>query len=129
MFSDQAVPLHEWSHVAAVFGDHETRLYLNGRKVHVGPGTEPQGGTQFVVGCAGLTNPIDHFQGQIRAVRISMGERYTGDFRPQERFSADPADAPNRAILIYDGKHVVNERVLDLSGDWHPAQTGKVVRN
>ena len=58
------MPLHTWSHLAVVFGLDETRLYFNGRLVKVGPKTEPQGGTHFVIGCVGETNPIDHFKGQ-----------------------------------------------------------------
>lgn len=112
MFSDRSVPLHKWSHVVAVFGEQETRLYLNGERVHVGPRTEVGGGTPFVIGCVGVTSPIDHFQGQIRAVRISAGERYTGDFRPAEAFP----DGDPEAVLIYDGSHVEGDRVIDRSG-------------
>lgn len=112
MFSVRAVPLREWSHVAAVFGEAETRLYLNGERVHVGPKTERGGGAKFVIGCAGEANPIDHFRGRVRSVRVSPGERYSGDFRPPETF---PADDPE-AVLIYDGSKVEGDRVIDLSG-------------
>ena len=111
-FSDRTVPLREWSHVAAVFGEAETLLYLNGERVHVGPKSEPVGGTKFVIGCAGDANRIDHFRGWVRAVRISPGERYTSGFRPPETF---PADDPE-AVLIYDGSHVEGDRAIDLSG-------------
>ena len=112
MFSGRAVPLREWSHVAAVFGEAETRLYLNGERVHVGPKTEPVGGTKFVIGCAGEANPIDHFRGRVRSVRVSPGERFSGDFRPPETFP--PGDP--EAVLIYDGSKVEGDRVIDLSG-------------
>lgn len=128
IFSEQQVPLNTWSHVAVVFGVDETRLYFNGRLVKVGPQTEPQGGTHFVIGCVGETNPIDHFRGKIRCVRISNGERYTGDFKPDKVFSADPADASSRAVLIYDGDHVESDRVIDLSGHGQAGHDGWVER-
>jgi len=108
IFSDQQVPLRTWSLLAVVFGVNETRLYFNGRLVKVGPKTETWGGTHFVIGCVGETNPIDHFKGKMRAVRISKGERYTSDFTPDEVFSADPADAPNGAVWIYDRSQLKN---------------------
>jgi len=115
-FSGRAVPLGRWTHVAVVFGERETRLYLDGEPVHVGPATEFRGGPPFVVGCAGRGNPINHFRGRMRAVRISPGERYGGAFRPEETFMADPDEAPCWAVLIYDGRHVEGDRVIDLSG-------------
>jgi hypothetical protein len=115
--SDTPVPLHEWSHLSVVFGQDETRLYMNGKKVHVGPKTKGEGGTPFVIGCAGRDTRVDYFTGHIRAVRISKGERYTGNFKPNAIFSADPPHSLNRAVLIYDGAHVDGDKVIDLSGD------------
>ena len=115
IFSDQQVPLNAWSHLTVVFGVKETRLYFNGKLVKVGPKTEPQGGTHFVIGCVGETNPIDHFRGKMRCARISRGERYTGDFKPDRAFVADPPDVPNGAVLIYNGTHVDGGRELDLT--------------
>jgi hypothetical protein len=34
--SEAAIPLSRWSHVAVIFGEDETRLYLGGRKAGVG---------------------------------------------------------------------------------------------
>jgi hypothetical protein len=127
-FSDKVVPLHEWSHLSVVFGRDETRLYFNGQKVHVGPKTQGEGGTQFVIGCAGRDTRVDYFSGQIRVVRISNGERYTGNFTPDPIFSADPPDSPNRAVLIYDGAHVGGDKVIDLSGDERSRHDGWVSR-
>ena len=62
------------------------------------------------------------------AVRISNGERYTGDFTPEVTFPTDSPDAPNRAVLIYDGSHFGMNRMLDLSGEWHSDHNGRVVR-
>ena len=70
-FSEAAIPLNRWSHVAAVFGETETRLYLDGKKVGVCPATKPVGGAVFVVGNVGRSNPINYFIGSMRSVRIS----------------------------------------------------------
>jgi len=114
--SEQIVPLHEWSHLAVVFGEGETRLYFNGKRVLTGPATKPGGGTTFIVGCAGIANPIDPYEGRIRCLRISKGERYLDDFVPDERFRPDLPDANAKAVLIYDGDSIDGDRVLDLSG-------------
>jgi serine/threonine protein kinase len=124
--SDRAVPLNQWSHVAAVFSAAETRLFLNGINVATGPATKAGSGARFVIGNVGEGNPIDFFEGQIRAVRISKGERYTGTFTPDRVFVADPADAPNRAVLIYDGSHVEGGKVIDLSGNEQARNDGRV---
>jgi tRNA A-37 threonylcarbamoyl transferase component Bud32 len=108
--SDSTVPLKKWTHVAAIFGETETRLYNNGKLVHTGPATRAEGGTPFVVGRIGATNPDLVFVGQMRCVRISKGERYKQDFMPDEAFTPDSS-----TVLIYDGRHVDGNRVLDLS--------------
>ena len=115
--SGKSVPVKEWSHVAAVFATHETRLYFNGELVATGPATEPLGGTHFVIGNAGETNPMYYFLGEIRSVRISRGERYTDEFTPEQEFVKDAADAPSKAVLIYDGSSVEGDKVIDLSGE------------
>jgi hypothetical protein len=115
-FSEGAVPLDRFSHIAVVFGETETRLYLDGRKVGVGPATKAEGGTVYVVGNVGKGNPITFFVGNVRAVRISKGERYAADFVPEEKFIKDGDDAPVKAVLIYEGAAVEGERVIDLSG-------------
>lgn len=115
--SRQTVPIKQWSHIAVVFGDAETRLYFNGKLVETGTPTKDVGGTNFVIGNVGKDNPIDYFLGQIRCLRISHGERYEGDFTPDERFAKDSDDAPAKAILIYDGQNAEGDRVIDLSGN------------
>jgi len=115
--SEGAIPLERWSHVAVVFGEMETRLYLNGRRVGTGPATKAQGGTTFVVGNVGRSNPINYYVGKVRTVRVSKGERYTDAFVPEEKFSKDAHDAPVKAVLIYDGAAVEGGRVIDLSGE------------
>jgi hypothetical protein len=124
--TEGVIPLDRWSHVAVVFGEIETRLYLNGHRVGAGPATKAESGTTFVVGNVGRGNPINYWVGKVRAVCISKGERYAGDFVPEEKFKKDAGDAPIRAVLIYDGAAVEGNRVIDLSGTgndgrWEPA--------
>ena len=114
--SEGAIPLDRWSHVAVVFGEMETRLYLNGRRVGTGPATKAEGGTAFVVGNVGKNNPINYFVGKVRSVRISKGERYTDNFTPEERLGKDADNAPVKAMLIYEGSAVEGDRVIDRSG-------------
>ncbi len=80
--STAAVPPNRWSHVAAIFTEFETRLYLNGKLVAKAPGSEPGGETRFVIGNVGENSLISFYRGQVRSVRISEGERYRGDFGP-----------------------------------------------
>ena len=115
--SKQVVLIREWSHIATVFAETETRLYFNGKLVVSGPPTKAVGGTHFVVGNAGENHPREYFLGQIRSVRISKGERYESDFTPDEQCIKDADDAPAKAVLIYDGSTVEGDRVIDLSGE------------
>ncbi len=116
--SPQIVPLAVWSHVAAVFGDQETRIYFNGTLVMTHIATDPaEGDTRFVVGNVGENNPTEFFLGQIRSVRISAGERYKSDFVPKEQFAKDSDGSDDKTFLIYDGSSFDNERIVDLSGN------------
>ena len=82
-----------------------------------------------MIGCVGETNPIDHFRGKMRCVRISPGKQYTGDFTPNRTFSADPSHTSNRVVLIYGGPYLESNHVIDLSGNWHPEHTGHVLED
>lgn len=115
--SKQPVPVREWSHVAAVFDEKETRLYFNGKLVATGPPTQIKGGTRFVVGNVGENEPVDYFLGQIRSVRISKGERYIADFVPDKEFVKDTKDAACKAVLIYGRGAMDGDKVIDLSGN------------
>jgi hypothetical protein len=110
----QSVPLRKWSHLAGVFGEGETRLYLDGKLVTKGPASRAEGGTRFVVGNVGLDNPIDYFRGKVRVVRISRGERYTVEFVPAEHLASDDA-----TVLLYSAEAVQGDVVNDLSGKGH----------
>lgn len=106
------VPPEEWSHVAGVFSETETRLYLNGKLVHTGPGGKSDGTvTNFVLGDVGLTNPIAIFHGDVRSVRISQGERYTGDFTPSNKITGD-----HETLAVYSAEGIDGRTVRDLSG-------------
>lgn len=109
--STAAVPPNRWSHVAAVFTEFETRLYLNGKVVATAPGSKPGGETRFVIGNVGENNLISFYRGQVRSVRISKGERYSGDFEP------GGVKADERSSLVLDDTVTIQgEELLDVSG-------------
>ena len=51
--SDQVVQPLQWSHVAAVFGANDTKLFFNGKLVETAQATKVLGGTRFVIGNVG----------------------------------------------------------------------------
>ena len=107
-----AMILGKWSHLAAVFGPNESRLYLDGKRVWTGPASEMYGeGIPYVVGGIGLDSRFFQFKGAMKVVRISEGERYVADFTPEEDLEPDGA-----TVLLYDGKHLDGDRVIDRSG-------------
>ncbi|WP_013627284.1 protein kinase domain-containing protein [Rubinisphaera brasiliensis] len=79
----------EWSHVASVFTESETRLYLNGKLVANGPGSAEGIPANFVIGNVGQNNLLYYFRGQIRSVRISERERYIDRFKPAAKLIRD----------------------------------------
>ncbi len=117
-----------WIHMAAVYGADETKLFVDGKKVGAGAATLPPPlQSHFVIGNVGEDHKIMYFQGQIRCLRISRGERYSADFEPESSFVPDATDAPHRAMLIFDGSKVEGQRVIDLSGEGNDGkwETGK----
>lgn len=80
--SDTSVVPGEWSHVAGVFTENETRLYLNGSLVAEAPGSTQERVTKFVIGNVGENNLLHYFRGQVRSARISTGELYNHEFVP-----------------------------------------------
>lgn len=109
--STAAVPPNRWSHVAAVFDESETRLYLNGKLVTTAPGSTLGGETRFVIGNAGEDNLLSFYRGQIRSVRISEGERYDGRFEPKELGAAE-----SLFFLATDDASVQDHQLRDESG-------------
>lgn len=111
LYSDKPVMPKQWSHLAAVFGDQETKLYLNGSLISTGPATQVSSGATFVIGNLGKDNPIHFYRGQMRSLRISQGERYTADFEPTQDLPPD-----DTAVLVYSAQSVDGDVVRDLSG-------------
>ena len=110
----ESVPLKRWSHLAGVFGERDTRLFLNGKLVLTGSASRPDGGTRFVVGNIGLDNPIDYFRGKVRSVRITRGARYTTTFTPDDALTADEG-----TMILYTADGVAGDRVPDQSQMGH----------
>ena len=116
--SSVTVPPGEWSHIAGVFTESETLLFINGKLIHAGPGGKSDDAVaKFVLGNVGETNPIAFFHGDVRSVRISEGERYSTDFRPTERFSSD-----DTTLAIYAAESVDGKAVRDQSGNGNNGQ-------
>lgn len=119
--SKAVVPVGQWTHVATVFGENQTRLYVNGKHVESGPPSKLGRNAPFVIGGIGYDNRLYQFVGDIRAVRISQSERFTKEFVPDDAFEPDPPQSATKSILIYDrrsieGKPSDDEFVRDLSG-------------
>lgn len=114
--SQATVPLRQWSHIAVVFSASETRLYLNGKLVETAVASKEVDGSHFVIGNVGENNPIDFFLGQIRQVRISRGEVYVEDFKPEENLKGESVDPSVEVIAMYEPVRVENGLVPDKSG-------------
>jgi serine/threonine protein kinase len=108
---DPEVGSGRWTHVAGVFTDEGTYLFVNGRKVWNSSACKLNDAS-FLIGGVSTTNPTDQFRGQIRCVRISRGERFKNSFTPDHDFAADKS-----TVLIYEGKSVDGLCVTDVSGN------------
>jgi hypothetical protein len=109
----------KWSHVCGVYTESETRLYLNGKLVATGPGSGEGVPAKFVIGNVGEDNLLYFYRGQIRAVRISEGERYRGDqFDPPSELVSDESTllAVSKPRLDRD---VVQSSVGGVAGKLH----------
>lgn len=115
---DKPITPGKWTHLAAVYSPNATLLFVDGKEIGVGPATQqPSIPTHFVIGNVGEDHTNLFFNGQIRCVRISTGERYSGDFEPESSFSPDAPDSVHQAVLIFEGSKVDGDRVIDLSGN------------
>ena len=101
---------NRWCHMAVVFGDSHATLYVNGKPVARGPASKLSGDTPFVIGNLGEDHLSQFYNGQIRSVRISKGERYSTEFAPDDVLQSDKT-----AVLVYDASSVRGSRVVDLS--------------
>ena len=106
--------LGELTHLAAVFGETETRLYLDGKQVRVGPPTErPARHSVFVIGNLGQQHETHYFRGRIRSVKISSGQLYTEkNFTPDETLTSDAG-----TLVLYNSESVVGDKIVDQSGN------------
>ncbi len=109
---DPEVGFGRWTHVAGVFTDDGTYLFVNGRKVWNSVAFKPEGDHSLVIGGVSTTDAAGQFLGEIRCVRISRGERFSESFTPEHDFIADDS-----TVLIYDGEDVDGLRVMDVSGN------------
>lgn len=119
------VPIHRWSHLAAVFASDETRVYLDGRLVATHEATKvPEVESPFVVGNLGEQHGIMWFTGKLRSVRITAGERFKDEFLPDEIFTASD---PSEAFLIYDEWSFGGDQIEDLSGNGNHGRWESIV--
>jgi hypothetical protein len=72
-------------------------LYINGKPLAAGPATKLAGPTPVVIGNVGEEQYMLYFRGELRCIRISKGERYSGEFVPEETFTSD-----DDTVLLYD---------------------------
>ena len=115
---DMPITPGKWTHLAAVYGPDETKLFVDGKKIGVAAATLPPSiQTRFVIGNVGEDHTNLFFNGQVRCLRISKGERFSTDFEPESSFTPDAADSAHQAILIIDGSKAEGNRVIDLSGN------------
>lgn len=106
--SEKAIFPERWTHVAGVFTKDETRLYVNGELIATGPGGSSDRQSRFVVGNVGELNPIDYYQGRIRAARITNGERYTSNFTPPQQLDSDAETLLSITAASIDGNEVLD---------------------
>lgn len=110
--SDAIVIARQWTHVAGVFGQTETRLYYDGRLVRTGTPTRGDGGTRFVISTLGEESILGPFYGEIRDVRITRGERYKAGFIADEVFTNDGQDV----VLLMKPTETADGIIRDESG-------------
>lgn len=115
-------PTDRWSHLAAVFADEETRLYLDGKLVFTcEPTNSPEVESPFVICNLGKDQGNMCFTGKLRSVRITSGERFDEDFVPDEKFTG------SSALLIYDEGSFEDDEIRDLSGNGNHGKWDDVV--
>lgn len=101
---------NRWFHMAGVFGKRGTTLFIDGKPVAKGPASQISGDTSFVIGNLGVDHLSQFFNGQIRSVRITEGERYDESFTPDEVLTTD-----DETVLLYDSTSFKDNQVIDLS--------------
>lgn len=118
----------KWHHIAGVFDGQQVRLYLDGQLIKTVQRSGKRGTNTFplMIGADvdGNGNPTSYFDGQIDAVRLSSGARYTGEhFTPQRRPASD-----GDTLLLYNMDAFVGPWLFDESSRGvHVAPRGGVV--
>lgn len=107
--SDASVVPGEWSHIAGVFTENETRLYLNGKLLVEAPGSTNERVTKFVIGNVGENNFLHYFRGQVRSLRISTGELYDKDFLPTADLRPIDSTVLSMASLQRDENNILTQ--------------------
>lgn len=108
---DAEVEAGRWTHVAAVFTEGGTFLFVDGKKVWNAAACTPNPDERFLIGGSSTTSISEQFLGQIRSVRISRGSRFSENFIPDHEFGTD-----DETVLIYKGENVEGLNVFDTSG-------------
>jgi hypothetical protein len=107
-------------HLAATFDEDKICFFLDGHLIHTDKGAQDTDHSPFVVGYIGYGKykfPQCFFDGKIRAIRISTGIRYIGEFRPPFDFNKNQDKEGIKTSLIYDASDVKGDLILDLSGN------------
>jgi hypothetical protein len=99
-----SVPIARWVHVAGVFTDTNSTLFIDGRLVATEQPVQPAA-TSFVIGSAGATVPKNGFVGAMRMARITKGVRYAAKFAPPARFDAD-----EQTVGVFDADDTKSRR-------------------
>jgi len=89
-----AIPTGQWTHVAGVFDGAEVRLYVDGQRVAARPGsgTRKTNDLPLILGADTTKKgaPVSFFKGQMDAVRVGTGAKYSGEtFKPVRRVTRD----------------------------------------
>jgi len=121
--SEEAVVAEKtWFHVAGVFGEKETVLFVNGKPLARTGSSKRTGGTNFCIGRAGTANRVMFFTGQLSMIRISQGERYKTPFEPEKTLSSG-----KDTLALYRASGFQRSLLLDSSGlNNHATPEGKV---
>lgn len=120
----------QWHHLAGVFDGVEVRLYLDGQLVDAVRASGQRGfnSLPLMIGADvdGSGNATSHFRGQIDALRLSSGARYTGDrFEPARDWTIDP-----ETTLLIDMDRGIGPWVIDESTSAaHARVAGKATLN
>ncbi len=113
----------QWTHVAYVLDEKESRLFVDGKLAAQAPGefpelSEPARQQGASLG-AEFPQRFSFFSGEMREVRISTTARYEQEFTPASRFQSDP-----HTLALYHCDEGAGDKLTDSSGNNHH---GKIV--